>query len=96
MSVKVSTSGRKRRNSNSRSKLRNTLSVQKPSGVIGPRVKRVGGEKFAIICIDPAKHRSEWMMADYFGNLLIERQTLEHQAAFFKLAIADSRSSKTT
>jgi len=88
MSVKVSTSGRKRRNSNSRSKQHNTLSVQKPSGVIGPRVKRVGGEKFAIICIDPAKHRSEWMMADYFGNLLIERQTLEHQAAFFKLAIA--------
>jgi len=60
--------------------------VQKASGVIAPRVKQVGGEKFAIVCVDPAKHRSEWMMADYFGNLLIEPQTLEHQAAFFKLA----------
>ena len=65
--------------------------MQKPNGVIGPRVKKVGGEKFAIICVDPAKHRSEWMMADYFGNLLIERQTLEHQAAFFKLAVMQIR-----
>ena len=31
------------------------------------------------------------MMADYFGNLLIEPQTLEHQAAFFKLAVAQIR-----
>jgi transposase len=65
--------------------------VQKASGVIGPRVKQVGGEKFAIVCVDPAKHRSDWMMADYFGNLLIEQQTLEHQAAFFKQAVAQIR-----
>jgi transposase len=31
------------------------------------------------------------MMADYFGNLLIERQTLEHNAAFFKLAVMQIR-----
>jgi transposase len=31
------------------------------------------------------------MMADYFGNLLIQQQTLEHQAAFFKLAVAQIR-----
>jgi transposase len=30
-------------------------------------------------------------MADYFGNLLIEQQTLEHRAAFFKRAIAQIR-----
>jgi hypothetical protein len=54
-------------------------------------VKQVGGDKFAIICVDPAKQRSEWMMADYFGNLLIEPQTLEHQAAHFKSAIAQVR-----
>ena len=79
MSSKV----RRRRKSNPR----NRRSLQKPSGVISPRVKDVGGEHFAIVCVDPAKHRSEWMMADYFGNLLIEPQTLEHQAAFFKLAM---------
>jgi transposase len=91
MAGKISTNRRKRRKSNSKSKQRNKLNLQKPSGVIGPRVKRVGGEKFAIVCVDPAKHRSEWMMADYFGNLLIERQTLEHQAAFFKLAVMQIR-----
>lgn len=31
------------------------------------------------------------MIADYFGNLLIEQQTLEHPAAFFKLAVAQIR-----
>ena len=61
--------------------------LQKPNGVIGPRVRKVGGEHFAIVCVDPAKYRSEWMMADYFGNLLLEPRTLEHQAANFKLAI---------
>ncbi|MCP4896304.1 MAG: IS110 family transposase, partial [bacterium] len=30
-------------------------------------------------------------MADYFGNLLIERRTLEHRAAFFKLAVMQIR-----
>jgi transposase len=62
-------------------------SLQKPNGVIGPRVQKVGGEHFAIVCIDPAKHRSEWMMADYFGNLLIEPRTVEHQSVFFNVAV---------
>ena len=82
---------RRTRQSNSKSKQRNRLYLQKPRGVISPRVKQVGGEKFAIVCVDPAKHRSEWMMADYFGNLLIQQQTLEHQAAFFQLAMAQIR-----
>jgi len=71
----------------SKSKPRRYQSLQKPNGVISPRVQKVGGERFAIVCIDPAKHRSEWMMADYFGNVLIEPQTLEHQGPFFKAAV---------
>src|SRR5918996_537324 len=66
-------------------------SLQKPNGAIGLRVQKVSGERFAIVCVDPAKHRSEWMMADYFGNLLIEPKTLQHQAPFFKLAIQQIR-----
>ena len=89
MTGKTRATRRRRRKSKSRS---NRLNLHKPNGVIGPRVKRVGGEKFAIICVDPAKHRSEWMMADYFGNLLIQPQTLEHQAVFFKLAMVRSSS----
>ena len=68
-------------------KPRNKQSLQKPNGVISPRVRKVGGEHFAIVCVDPAKHRSEWMMADYFGNLLIEHQTVEHQSVFFNVAV---------
>ena len=75
--------GRKQRKAKPRSK----QSLQKPSGVISNRVQQVGGEHFAIVCVDPAKHRSEWMMADYFGNLLIEPQTVEHQSVFFKVAV---------
>jgi transposase len=54
----------------------------------------VGGDRFAIVCIDPAKQRSEWMMADYFGKVLIPPQTLTHQAGFFKLATAQIREAK--
>lgn len=72
-------------------KPRNNQSLQKTNGVISPRVKKVGGERFAIVCVDPAKHRSEWMMADYFGNLLIEPQTVQHQAVFFQLAVEKIR-----
>ena len=69
-------------------------SLQKPNGVIGPRVQKVGGERFAIVCVDPAKHRSEWMMADYFGNVLIEPKTLQHPAPCFKLAIDQIRQAR--
>lgn len=80
-----------RRNRRSGSKPRSRQSLQKPNGVIGPRVAKVGGDRFAIVCIDPAKYRSEWLMADYFGKMLIAPQTLEHQAAFFKRAFAQIR-----
>ena len=71
MAYSARTTHRRRRKPNSKT-ARKQRSLQKPNGVISDRVQKVGGEKFAIVCIDPAKHRSEWMMADYFGNLLIE------------------------
>ena len=82
---------RQRRTSSNGTKNRPRQTFQKPNGVLAPRVKEVGGERFAIVCVDPAKARSEWMMADYFGNLLIEPQTLEHHSAHFKLAIMQIR-----
>ena len=93
MAGKVSSSRRRRSSSNP--VFRNRLNLQKPSGVIAPRVKRVGGERFAIVCIDPAKHRSQWMMADYFGNLLIEPQTVEHQQNHFDMAVLAVRQAQT-
>ena len=46
------------RRSNRKSKPRQYQSLQKPYGVSSPRVQKVGGEHFAIVCVDPAKHRS--------------------------------------
>ena len=77
MPYRVKRNGRSQRNR----KPRTNRTLQKPNGILAPRVQKVGGERFAIVCVDPAKHRSEWMMADYFGNLLIEPRTLEHRAA---------------
>lgn len=91
MSYRPRRSGRSQRKSRSRA----NQTLQKPNGIIGPRVQKVGGERFAIVCVDPAKHRSEWMMADYFGNLLLEPQTLQHRAANFKLAIELIRQAQT-
>lgn len=34
------------------------LSLQKPNGVISPRVRKVGGEHFAIACVDPGKRNN--------------------------------------
>ena len=88
MTVTKRTSRSKRK---AKSKPRYRENLQKPTGVIGPRVAKVGGERFAIVCVDPAKERSEWMMADYFGNLLIPHQTLTHQATFFRAATVQIR-----
>jgi transposase len=89
MAGQVSSS--RRRKSRSKPVPRNRLNLQKPNGVIAPRVKKVGGDKFAIVCIDPAKHRSEWMMADYYGNLLIEPRTVEHNRNCFDVAVESVR-----
>jgi hypothetical protein len=86
MAFTVRTTHRENRKSKSKTS-RRRRSLQKPNGLISPCVQKVGGDKFGIVCVDPAKHRSEWMMADYFGNVLIEPQTVKHQAAFFQLAV---------
>ena len=91
MAISSRTTPRNRRRFKSRPNAAKVHNLQKPNGAIAARVKKVGGERFAIVCVDPAKHRSEWMMADYFGNLLIERQTMEHRAPFFKLAVEQIR-----
>lgn len=90
MAHSIATHRRAASKSSSR-KGRRRQTLQKPNGVIGPRVKKVGADRFAIVCIDPAKDRSEWLMADYYGNLLIEPQTVEHRAPQFQLAAEQIR-----
>src|SRR5438128_11536357 len=65
--------------------------LQKPSGVIHPRVKKVGPEHFGIVCVDCAKARSKWMLCDFFGNVLVAPVEVEHQRPALEQAIARLR-----
>jgi transposase len=87
MTMNSSTKTNSRSKPTRRRRRKNRQTLQKPNGVIAPRVKAAGAEHFAIVCIDPAKLRSEFMMADYFGNLLIEPRTVEHQAPALQVAV---------
>src|SRR5690242_3962333 len=61
--------------------------LQKPSGQLGPRVEAVGPERFGILCFDCAKDRSRYLLADFYGRVLIEPTTLPHTSADFKAAV---------
>src|SRR5262245_348145 len=65
--------------------------VHKPTGALHPRVEKVGPEHFGIVSIDCAKARSKWMLADFFGNVLIEPVVVPHTRDGFRAAIARLR-----
>src|SRR5689334_19894652 len=60
---------------------RRPASVAKPSGSIHPRVQTAGPEHFGIVAVDCAKARSKWMLADFYGNILIGPTPVEHTRA---------------
>jgi transposase len=61
--------------------------LQKPNGLLTPRVQAVGAEHFGIVAIDCAKHRSRYFLADFFGRVLLEPTTLPHTQGDFQAAI---------
>ena len=65
----------------------------KPRGVIHPRVQAVGPQHFAILCIDCAKIRSKIMLADFYGRLLLQPTTVEHDQPGFEAALQQVRDS---
>src|SRR5207245_1134874 len=65
--------------------------LHKPSGVIHPRVQQVGPEHFGIVSVDCAKARSKWMLADFFGTVLIPPTTVEHRRPALDAAIDQLR-----
>ena len=67
--------------------------LQKPRGVIHPRVQKVGAEHFGIVAVDCAKARSKWMLADFWGNVLSPPAVVEHDRAGFDAALAALRQS---
>lgn len=61
--------------------------LQKPHGLLTPRVQAVGPEHFGILAVDCAKARSRYFLADFYGRVLLEPATLAHTRGDFAAAI---------
>ncbi len=72
------------------------IHLGKPQGLLAPRVQAVGPEHFGIVAVDPAKARSYWMLADFYGRVLIPVTVVEHNQPGFETAIAQLRQAIAT
>lgn len=70
---------------------RQSHEIHKPNGSIHPRVQKVAPEHFGIVAVDCAKARSKWMLADFYGNVLIPPQEVSHSKPALQAAIARLR-----
>jgi len=72
-----------------RARSRSTGQLGKPYGVFSERVQSVGPEHFGIIAVDPAKARCKWLMADFYGRVLVQPTTVEqNRDAFAKWSVS--------
>lgn len=70
-----------------RAKQPQPFALQKPNGLLGPRVQQVGPQHFGILTCDCAKARSRYFLADFYGRTLLEPATLAHTQGDFQAAI---------
>ncbi len=84
------TSARRRRSKSSKVGF-----VQKPQGRFTERVQAVRPEHFGLVCIDCAKSRSRYMLADFYGNILLQPTTLTHSRGNFAAAVDRIRQAQT-
>ena len=68
-------------------KTRRVFQLQKPNGQIAQRVQAVGPEHFGIVAIDCAKACSRYLLADFYGHVLLEPTSLPHTRGDFQAAI---------
>ncbi len=54
--------------------------IGRPAGKFQDRVKAVGPEHFGIVSVDCASRRSKWMLCDFYGKVIVEPVTVEHNA----------------
>jgi transposase len=66
-------------------------SVAKPRGLLHPRVQQVGPEHFGILCFDCAKLRSKFLLADFYGRVLIPPTTIAHNRPDLDAAVVKVR-----
>src|SRR5436190_7459806 len=69
--------------------------LQKPRGVVHPRVQKVGPEHFGIISVDCAKARSKWMLADFYGKVLVPPTEVAHNRVELDFAVAQALAAMT-
>src|SRR5579862_4205835 len=53
-------------------------SLGKPRGVLHPRVQQVGPEHFGIVCFDCHKGSSKFLLADFYGKVLLPPTVVAH------------------
>ena len=59
--------------------------IGKPNGQIQERVQAVGPEHFGVIAVDCAKRRSKWMLCNFYGKVLIEPTSVEHDRGHLRV-----------
>lgn len=67
---------------------RPAASVGKPRGVLHPRVQKVGPDHFGIVSFDCAKARSKFLLADFYGRVLLPPTPVEHNRLALDAAVA--------
>ncbi len=70
-----------------RRRTRKGFVLQKANGQLVPRVQQVGPEHFGIVAIDPAKARSRYFLADFYGRTFLEPATVNHNRGDLQAAI---------
>ena len=73
------------------SRRRTPVAVGKPRGVLHPRVQQVGPEHFGIVCFDCHKVSSKFLLADFYGRLLIPPTVVAHTRPALDVAVAQIR-----
>lgn len=68
--------------------------IQKPNGQVTQRVQAVGPEHFGVLCFDCAKARSKFMLANFYGTVLLPPQTVEHSRGPLQAALDQVRQAR--
>jgi len=75
----------------SRRQTRRIDGLHKPAGTFHARVEKVGPEHFGIVSVDCAKARCKWMLADFFGNVIIPPVEVDNNRRALNAAIEQLR-----
>jgi transposase len=76
-------------------KQRRPYTLHKPNGVLSAKVQAVGPKHFGIVAVDPAKGCSEWMLCDFYGDVLVPPAKVDHSKLGFDLATLRLREALT-